>query len=907
MTARDDRFLLKLATFLHDPPDKCLNIKGHERRAEALRTILCGEASPPAGMEKADWAASATERLTFEKGGEKIIQEYTGMLHSLSGEPVGLSTLTLEEAEHRTREAAEALSAEADARHLDAFGRYLLFWNELPSRLGKDFETLTAETRLPDHSLQDHLDAAAAFAGLELSGPNRPAFLFFSLGPVQPFIAASRRVEDLWAASLTLSHLAFEAMCPVLEAAGPDAVLFPRLRGQPLFEAWLERRSVLTPGQVPASARHLPSLPNKFVALVSLAEAKDLAAACTQACRSAFSNLGEAIKRQVRPLGDLVSFNEQLSAHLELQATVRPWPDGGGKEPLRKLIERHGALFGQEAAQPWHTLQRYLQSTKYPLDQSTQLFSLLLREGLALAEAAKQARRFDPWPGDSREKCSLCGAREAMGPQKNFKEFRAHWEQAAHSLKHTHRLKKGEALCAVCLCKRFSRDHLAKACDFDASAGAFPSTAVAATASWRHELLQLLDHAEVTEAAQAFCDALKTAVGEDWRRQIALATAPGLEDEADDDPLARDLCHIEGDWFYKNTYQRQQSLEEEYPNTHFGPVQSALAALKKAAGRAKAAERNKDQYQSEQPEWFPEPPSYYAILALDGDEVGTWVSGTHRARPTYQELLPEKTLQEFKKFGPDAKSLLATKRLPGPSYYAALSRQLGVFGLQEVPDILRQYLGILIYSGGDDVLALLPVNQAIDCALDLRKAYRSTRCLGHKATVSVGLAIGHVHGTPLGQLLEEARTAESRAKKDYGRDALCLRVRKRSGESLEFGCGFDDPLLDIVQRYRELYDDDQVSGKLAYDLHAVLDPLLEGGEATRLPAELLLSEIRRQWPRHWLAKTSGWRDQADQVLQALKLATVLAEQNGKHPAARCKSLLDGMLAAQFLSRKGVVR
>ena len=65
------------------------------------------------------------------------------------------------------------------------------------------------------------------------------ALLALSIGPVQSFIAVARKMEDLWAGSHLLARLAWQAMRVVCGQLGPDAILFPRLRGVPQVDLWL--------------------------------------------------------------------------------------------------------------------------------------------------------------------------------------------------------------------------------------------------------------------------------------------------------------------------------------------------------------------------------------------------------------------------------------------------------------------------------------------------------------------------------------------------------------------------------------------------------------------------------------------------------------------------------------------
>ncbi len=134
-----------------------------------------------------------------------------------------------------------------------------------------------------------------------------------------------------------------------------------------------------------------------------------------------------------------------------------------------------------------------------------------------------------------------------------------------------------------------------------------------------------------------------------------------------------------------------------------------------------------------------------------------------------------------------------------PSWHLQFSEALANFGLYAARRIVEEvHHGQLIYSGGDDVLTMLPADEAIACARDLRAAFQgrlahmSLECRrlfreeapegflwlaqpksgeptwpllvpGPRMTVSVGLAIGHMK-EPLQDMIVEAQTAEKRAK-----------------------------------------------------------------------------------------------------------------------------------------------
>ncbi|MEZ5584380.1 MAG: type III-B CRISPR-associated protein Cas10/Cmr2 [Candidatus Competibacteraceae bacterium] len=95
--------------------------------------------------------------------------------------------------------------------------------------------------------------------------------LRFSIGPVQRFVEEARTTRDLWIRlrHFLLSDLIWHAMLPIVKRYGPDCIVYPDLRGNPLVDVWLNGEN---PQALPEYARN-PStfaamLPNVFVALV---------------------------------------------------------------------------------------------------------------------------------------------------------------------------------------------------------------------------------------------------------------------------------------------------------------------------------------------------------------------------------------------------------------------------------------------------------------------------------------------------------------------------------------------------------------------------------------------------------------------------------------------------------------
>jgi CRISPR-associated protein Cmr2 len=205
------------------------------------------------------------------------------------------------------------------------------------------------------------------------------------------------------------------------------------------------------------------------------------------------------------------------------------------------------------------------------------------------------------------------------------------------------------------------------------------------------------------------------------------------------------------------------------------------------------------------------PPTYYAVLMMDGDEMGKWLRG---------EKSPKA----------DPRTLQTT-----------ISRALTSFAVGRAPGIVNKHRGEPVYSGGDDVLAMLPTETALACGLELRDAYRDewpNRLLStdQDATLSAGIAVVH-YKEDLRFALDAARKAE-KAAKNAGRDALGLSVCRRSGEHSTALVAWDQ--VGILQELVQLFID-KATDRWTYTLRREL-PTLAG---SLVPDELFAAELSR--------------------------------------------------------------
>jgi len=191
---------------------------------------------------------------------------------------------------------------------------------------------------------------------------------------------------------------------------------------------------------------------------------------------------------------------------------------------------------------------------------------------------------------------------------------------------------------------------------------------------------------------------------------------------------------------------------------------------------------------SDLPEHYRSPIPYYALLLADGDRMGKAIN-------------EQKTADQHR----------------------ALSQHLSRFA-GKVAGIVKDHKGSLVYSGGDDVLAFVPLHTVLACARSLAETFRkelaSFKVLEDgketSPTLSVGIVVAH-HLEPLSDTLALARAAEKAAKSVPGKNALAVTVSKRSGVDRTVA-GTWGTLDQRLERFIALHRTDAIPDGAAYEL-----------------------------------------------------------------------------------------
>jgi len=250
--------------------------------------------------------------------------------------------------------------------------------------------------------------------------------------------------------------------------------------------------------------------------------------------------------------------------------------------------------------------------------------------------------------------------------------------------------------------------------------------------------------------------------------------------------------------------------------------------------------------------------TYYAIIKSDGDQMGRLLSGKSNELKIGDLIHKEirKNLQ-----GDDIEKFLDSQRLSSPSLHESISEALNNFAVELAPLLIENCCsGKIIYAGGDDLLALLPVNKLCHALRLIKSIYQGhlmddssqkelgesikvnngwvfynnklLMAMGEKSTISVGAVVAH-YSMPLLVVMSELNKAEEQAKNN-GRDSLCIKVLKRSGGVESFTSKFSyeengeclQP-MSLMDQFAKLIRERKVSRRSIYLLRDTLSQLNE--------------------------------------------------------------------------------
>ncbi|GEM_PF-6459099 len=915
----------KLYVLLHDPLDKIFQLKEHEEISGNLRSALGLSLNHLDLPKQADVIASASDRnplissfvadwvgkpefyhpldgvdllsstpLVILRGGkprecdDEPYRELPGgkigeEIVRLSKTPCILKNGVLENCpiSVAVRRKLEELRGRF---HGEDFRRkqFLYLWRTLDTSLVLGDERnlthvvsfLPADSRIPDHGIVDHLVTSTALVPALLRN-ERISLVSIDIGGVGKFLSHSRKVRDIWASSYLISLLTLLVTRIVAEELGPDSLIFPDVRGNPLMDLYLLTQGVLSWDEVlglwgdgkgegaesPGNFFRkllVPSLPDHVLFFAPEGMIEELEGRIRRAVESFFQELGkliilegllskldlsnelrEVVERQLRGLpyplslrmghiifryplfrqssGNVEGRSEVLKEQLNefIPSEIATWRyEVKGVKKIASLIEKFADMIA---------INEYLGEKgrlKYNIEVTTfyPIAFLVLQSRMRYAKLSEvfehEVEPGSEGGGKVSRRCMLCGSRnplfvgEGGWSQEGWRNLVEAMEKGM-GIGERWLFSGREPLCAVGVLKRLlmRRDSLIAAwsvalgiernkleeivsegeklsAPLKEAIGKIPTLDDVAVAPKREEIVQesnsdpeensgrrltvlmanaLVDAAECRSKRKSTQDrrlsTLEDLIAELGRKYIEISEAliTMREREMLGMKLASRLEGVEeipGTLLFPSTWKNVRTAMEK-----LGCGTNSVDELIKFL-----IDRGLEEKLS----------NYVAIVQLDGDLVGKWISGmmfvetnaklvdrVYCLRTTSGD--PAELREPQCKFRSNAKALMTELlkevgskleglyRLVTPSLHRNMSSILRDLSLI-YPDIVEEVGGITLYSAGDELLAAVPASKAVDFVERVIRAYRGHLLrvrgrlhlgMGEKATVSGGVVVAH--------------------------------------------------------------------------------------------------------------------------------------------------------------------
>jgi len=708
------------------------------------------------------------------------------------------------------------------------------FLQGIAERIAEKLVHFPADPAFPDHDWLSRAEFYSTIRVIEEAG-EKPYLLRFKISPVQGFIGNARKERDFWAGSHLLSTLTYIAIEEIMREAWPWAVIFPHLRGQPVFERGFK--------QVEGERLKIPNMPNKVLAVIGLEvgeraenRERELENEIRSKIETYLKNLFEEAWEQygmdnlVEKLGlDPTEEKKEAKKALEnyFYITVALWPYEGNV----KVFDKHMRAFLKELEGFEKTQRNGGEDTKLSKIRAAYvrypyLFAVLDQKTEFKSNEWEKAGLPDGF------KCTVCGELPAIGQYSSgkpgYKKLRDAWREHSRELpeKGIHDIREDEMLCPLCLVKRW----YGKKENYRVES--VSEIAIRKSEKWNEFWLvaaeeKSLDEAELTDKEiealkvirklfQAFGKNSEVLYTESASSEKALAKVYGIsagENNGDDRPeKVRDRL-------------RASSLT-------FEDVRSVIEALSKAFG---------------------EPPKYYAMLKMDGDNMGKVISGEKGMREVKEYLHPK--IAKINRG-----SIFEEKRPVNPPVHVAITRSLSKFAVEKVREIVSNNKGELILAGGDDILALFPTDTPIKAAYKLQETFRMDwdkkgeketfdYLQGKSRSMSAGLLVAY-YKEPLYHVYDLTSDLEHLAK-ESGRNAIAIGYLTHSGNFYRVVANWEvfsakSPLWEIlrgiVSEGEKSSTDFTISSRFIYELFEDVENWPNDPEAI---VELLRFEIGR--------------------------------------------------------------
>jgi len=993
----EEIYALKLRLIFHDLPTKPADILRHEERAKKAFENFVKEITIPKVDEKlvreCDRLAAASDRLAFSKLRE-VLKKVGREIYGIEpGEPIVEHVVLISPttpSQEMYQQFYEHLGERFDedftnnliriAKGRTIFEAYLavlrglepiwckVFQQHLGNSSVLDALALPADTRLPHHTVFDHLRASAAIATALHTFGDLIGLVRAEVPNVQAFISEGLKLRDLWARSWLVSAATIYALTKLFdEESGysPDSVIMPYLLDNAFIDAWLKGKHCIEVGDVERIVQEIAEsvIPGAFTLIAKPDDyevAKRVAEYFDEAFRKVFETVKKWLKSEVELSGD---FWEKI------------W-DSNVWSPLKLSVT--GKAYGKSEFEDYTRLINEVGDLLVSVKEAER--GVLSRQDLWQALGEYPKLKFS---GSSYNERLALTLEEDKDPRASFSKVLSKKYQEIDPTERldpltlTTRLLAREGLFKEVVKELFGVDNIKPKLSF-------LSTPDAASMEFRLTLLSLLrlkdticlkNAQKMTENIKQLCEKFfeltknigVTETEELLRSRKALISLPDFNKLVKDEWLSKTdglepivklwVSFVDGEWFYPETWIRnveRWKLEEKPNQEVYNKIRKlAEEAVKNLEELYKSVKENceglseetvKNNLGIDMIKLISEPKPYYAMVRADADDLGKEIlSGniliTHkdafrklidvgkvpiadRIDIKVKELLrPNKELEEF----------LSEKLKATPAYHSMVSRSLASIA-QKVVELIKKYHGLPVYVGGDDLLAILPPETALEFVAEARelfsKVWLTTRDgatiagLGPRASQSFSVLYTH-YITPLTLVVKQsAKLLEAYSKetylnfydstfstfKEFRKNTVTVAKLTRSGELdfslVPFGIkGKEEGIIEFLIHLQKLVENDNIPRSLLKELLIVLEELERSGVEAKAVVMVIKRIVERrlstQSEEFYKALEIPNKDR-DECLYLLALSFV------KHPQRGRNSLIFNIIKAADII-KGVIR
>jgi len=415
-----------------------------------------------------------------------------------------------------------------------------------------------------------------------------------------------------------------------------------------------------------------------------------------------------------------------------------------------------------------------------------------------LLQRRKNLRHHFP-PAEPGVKCMMLdGYQELSGaPTPNRGVLNTFWDKISQNLTDPMDLRQGEYLCAPALVKRlFTRVFK----DIQVDRGEWQAHGW----SVKHQVPSVYHVAACHWLEQRLMDAktntkMATLANALYTEASNAGYSPNernnelrcLQHISQGQPQFKELVALDGEVFFADQLQSKDLLSDRQQQNR---LVRALSKFRQGG---------------------PQPSPFFSVLLMDGDSLGSQMGDPNKQKTLTQALL---------------------------QFTANVQAQVNAHN------------GFLIYAGGDDVLAMLPVEDALACATAIHKAYdaafsETAQRTGVTVDTSISAAVVYSHvKTPLTQTLQRAHALlDDVAKDQTGRNAIAVEVWKPGGRHLQWSqpwawCLEGDRLMaeTLAQAWQD--DSNAMSNQFLQRCIALVDRLNMAGIDEAVLRDLITAE-----------------------------------------------------------------